>query len=107
LNIEHEQKPACAARLASALPCLEFNVMSRHRKRGARRQSVAPVRIDLITEETTRAILGGERPISKPTLYRGIREGRFPRGVRVTDNCVRYNRAEVEGVVRSLFATRG
>lgn len=77
------------------------------RKRVERRQSTAPVPIVLITELEARAIIGGpSKPISKPTFYRGVREGRFPRGVRVSANCVRYSRAEVEGVVRSLMAAR-
>ncbi len=62
--------------------------------------------IDLIDETTVRQIVGGSRPISKPTLYRLIRCGRLPRGVRVGPNTVRYSRAEVEATIRKLFAAR-
>jgi len=62
--------------------------------------------IDLIDETTVRQIVGGNRPISKPTMYRMIAAGRLPRGVLVTPGSRRYSRAEVESAIRSLFAAR-
>ena len=62
--------------------------------------------LDLIDELTVRQIVGGNRPISKPTLYRMIAAGRLPRGVFVTPGSRRYSRQEVETAIRSLFAAR-
>jgi excisionase family DNA binding protein len=62
--------------------------------------------IDLIDEETVRQIVGGTKPISKPTLYRMIAAGRLPRGVFVTRGLRRYSRQEVEAAIRALFAAR-
>jgi predicted DNA-binding transcriptional regulator AlpA len=84
-------------------------MLPRRRRTTRRRvEPVVPARpIELITEAEARAILGGTKPLSKPTFYRGINAGRFPRGVRIAENSVRYSRAEVEDVVRALFAERG
>jgi len=62
--------------------------------------------LDLIDETTVRSLVGGNRPISKPTLYRMIAAGRLPRGVFVTPGSRRYSRQEVEAAIRSLFAAR-
>jgi predicted DNA-binding transcriptional regulator AlpA len=66
----------------------------------------SPVSLDLIDEATACRIIGGTKPISKHTLYRGIAAGRFPRGVRVGPNTIRYLRTEVEAVVRAAIAER-
>ena len=62
--------------------------------------------IDLIDETAVRHLVGGNRPISKPTLYRMIAAGRLPRGVFVTPGSRRYSRQEVEAAIRALFAAR-
>jgi predicted DNA-binding transcriptional regulator AlpA len=62
--------------------------------------------IDLITEKEACAIIGGSKPISRFSLYRGIAENRYPRGVRVAPNSVRYNRAEYVACIRSMIAAR-
>jgi predicted DNA-binding transcriptional regulator AlpA len=64
------------------------------------------VSLELIDEASACRILGGSRPISKHTLYRGIAAGRFPRGVRMGPNTVRYVRAEIEAVVQAAIAER-
>jgi predicted DNA-binding transcriptional regulator AlpA len=66
----------------------------------------SPVCLELIDEATACQIIGGTKPISKYSLYRGIAAGRFPRAVRVGPNAVRYVRTEVEGVVRAAIAER-
>jgi predicted DNA-binding transcriptional regulator AlpA len=63
--------------------------------------------IDLIDEAVARQIVGGNRPISKPTFYRMIAAGRLPRGVLVTPGSRRYSRHEIEAAICTLFAARG
>jgi predicted DNA-binding transcriptional regulator AlpA len=88
--------------------CL-VRVMSKHPS-ARRRQVVAPIDsracVDLVPETEALQILGGSKPISKHTLYRGIAAGRFPRAVRIGPNLVRYVRAELEAVVRDAIAAR-
>ncbi len=62
--------------------------------------------IDLIDEAAARQLVGGSKPISKPTFYRMIAAGRLPRGVFVTPGSRRYSRQEVEAAIRALFAAR-
>lgn len=62
--------------------------------------------IDLIDEAAARQIVGGNRPISKPTFYRMIAAGRLPRGVLVTPGSRRYSRQEIEAAIRDMFAAR-
>lgn len=62
--------------------------------------------IDLIDEGTVRRIVGGTKPISKPTMYRMIAAGRLPRGVFIGPNIRRYSRQEVEAAIHALFAAR-
>jgi len=62
--------------------------------------------LDLIDESAVRNLIGGNRPISKPTLYRMIAAGRLPRGVFVTPGSRRYSRQEVEAAIHALFAAR-
>jgi predicted DNA-binding transcriptional regulator AlpA len=62
--------------------------------------------LDLIDETAVRQIVGGTKPISKPTMYRMIAAGRLPRGVFVTPGSRRYSRQEVEASIRALFAAR-
>ena len=88
--------------------CL-VRIMSKHPS-ARRRQVVAPIdsptSVDLVPETEALQIIGGSKPISKHSLYRGIAAGRFPRGVRVGPNTVRYLRSELEAVVKNAIAAR-
>jgi len=45
-------------------------------------------------------------PYSKPTIYQMIREGRFPRQVRLGPNRVAWRRSEVVGWIDARAAER-
>jgi predicted DNA-binding transcriptional regulator AlpA len=51
-------------------------------------------------------LFGGSRPINPSTLYRGIRQGRYPKPVRVGPNSSRWLRAECEAVLRKMTEAR-
>jgi predicted DNA-binding transcriptional regulator AlpA len=48
---------------------------------------------DFLTIEDTCAIIGGSRPISHATFYRGVKAGRFPKPERISAGLVRVRRA--------------
>jgi predicted DNA-binding transcriptional regulator AlpA len=50
-------------------------------------------------------LLGGSKPINASTLYRGIRQGRFPRPIRVGGSS-RWLRDECEAVLRGMVEAR-
>jgi hypothetical protein len=55
--------------------------------------------------DETRAFFGGaKKPIDTSTLYRGMREGRFPRPINVGG--ARWLRSECEATVQALIAKR-
>jgi predicted DNA-binding transcriptional regulator AlpA len=51
-------------------------------------------------------LFGGTRPINAATLYRGIRQGRYPKPVKVGPGSSRWLRAECEAVLRGMVEVR-
>ena len=51
-------------------------------------------------------LLGGSKPINPSTLYRGIRQGRYPKPVKLSPGCSRWLLTEIEAVIRSMVAAR-
>jgi predicted DNA-binding transcriptional regulator AlpA len=49
---------------------------------------------------------GGCKPIDASTLYRGIREGRYPRPVKVGPMSSRWLRSECEASLQAMVARR-
>jgi predicted DNA-binding transcriptional regulator AlpA len=49
---------------------------------------------------------GGSKPIDASTLYRGIREGRYPRPVKVGPGSSRWLRSECETALRQMVEQR-
>jgi len=49
---------------------------------------------------------GGSKPIDASTLYRGIREGRYPKAVKVGPGSSRWLRTECEAVLQSIIDRR-
>jgi predicted DNA-binding transcriptional regulator AlpA len=60
----------------------------------------------LLDRAATCAFFGGTRPINAATLYRGIREGRYPRPVKIGPSSSRWLRAECEAVLRAMAEVR-
>ena len=60
---------------------------------------------DLLDVKQTCAFFGGESaPIDPSTLYRGIKDGRFPRPVKITKKLSRWRRAALEAAKDKLIA---
>jgi predicted DNA-binding transcriptional regulator AlpA len=49
---------------------------------------------------------GGSRPINPSTLYRGIRQGRFPKPLKVGPGSSRWLRSECEAALQSMIDGR-
>jgi predicted DNA-binding transcriptional regulator AlpA len=60
----------------------------------------------LLDRAETCRFFGGSRPIDPATLYRGIRQGRFPKPVKVGPGTSRWLRAECEAVLQAMVEGR-
>jgi len=61
---------------------------------------------DLVDEAGARAILGGTTtPISRATLHRGMKAGRFPRPIKIMARN-RWKRSEIIAIVEKASAAR-
>jgi predicted DNA-binding transcriptional regulator AlpA len=49
---------------------------------------------------------GGSKPIDPATLYRGIRQGRFPKPVKVGPGASRWLREECEAALQAMVDGR-
>jgi predicted DNA-binding transcriptional regulator AlpA len=57
---------------------------------------------DLLDKRTVCRLFGGTKPIDPATLYRGIRQGRYPKPIRIGPQVRRWSRSEVEAVLAQL-----
>jgi len=61
---------------------------------------------DLLDRADTCRFFGGSKPIDPSTLYRGIRQGRYPRPVKVGPGSSRWLRAECEAALQRMAEGR-
>jgi predicted DNA-binding transcriptional regulator AlpA len=61
---------------------------------------------ELLDKAEVLRLFGGSRPINASTLYRGIRQGRYPRPIKVGPGSSRWLRKECEAVLRSMVDGR-
>jgi len=59
---------------------------------------------DYVTVADACAIIGGSKPISIATFYRGVKDGRYPKPEHVSANLVRIRRAKL---IEALNAKKG
>jgi predicted DNA-binding transcriptional regulator AlpA len=60
----------------------------------------------LLDRRQTCFFFGGSKPIDASTLYRGIREGRYPKPVKVGPGTSRWLREECEAALREMVEGR-
>jgi len=60
----------------------------------------------LLTRTEVCELFGGNKPINPSTLYRGIREGRYPRPVKVGPGSSRWLLGECEAVLQAMLNHR-
>jgi predicted DNA-binding transcriptional regulator AlpA len=61
---------------------------------------------ELLDKAEVLRLFGGSKPINASTLYRGIRQGRYPRPVKVGPSSSRWLRKECEAGLRSMVDGR-
>jgi predicted DNA-binding transcriptional regulator AlpA len=61
---------------------------------------------ELLNKREVCFFFGGSKPINPATLYRGIRQGRYPRPVKVGPGSSRWLRSECENALRSMVDGR-
>ena len=61
---------------------------------------------ELLDRQAVCALLGGSKPLNPSTLYRGIRQGRYPRPLKVGPGSSRWLRDECEAVLRRMTEAR-
>jgi predicted DNA-binding transcriptional regulator AlpA len=62
--------------------------------------------LDLLDKAETCRLFGGTRPIHPATLYRGIRDGRYPRPLKIGPGSSRWLREECEAVLSQMISGR-
>jgi predicted DNA-binding transcriptional regulator AlpA len=62
--------------------------------------------MDLMDRATVCRYFGGTKPINAATLYRGIRQGRYPSPVKVGPGSSRWLRAECETALKAMVEGR-
>lgn len=65
-----------------------------------------PAFCELLDRGAVCRLFGGTRPLHPATLYRGIRQGRFPKPVKVGPGTSRWLREECEAVLRGMVEGR-
>ena len=61
---------------------------------------------DLLDKAGACRFFGGSKPLNPATLSRGIRQGRFPKPVKVGPGTSRWLRVECEAVLAAMVAGR-
>lgn len=60
----------------------------------------------LLDRDAVCRFFGGTKPIHPATLYRGIREGRYPPPIKIGNNSSRWLRLECQEVIITLSTDR-
>jgi predicted DNA-binding transcriptional regulator AlpA len=62
--------------------------------------------MQLLDKREVCVFFGGTKPINPSSLYRGIRQGRYPKPVKVGPGSSRWLRSECEAALRSMVEGR-
>lgn len=61
---------------------------------------------EIMTLGATCAFFGGDKPLNPSTLYRGIKEGRYPRPVHPAPRLSRWLRSECVAALQAIIDAR-
>ena len=61
---------------------------------------------DLVDEKTACELLGGNRPISKTTLWRGTKSAKYPAPIKIGPKSNRWIRTELTAYIEKMAASR-
>jgi predicted DNA-binding transcriptional regulator AlpA len=63
--------------------------------------------MQLLDKTEVLRLFGGTRPLNSSTLYRGIKEGRYPKPIKVGPGSSRWLREECELALQAMVNGRG
>jgi predicted DNA-binding transcriptional regulator AlpA len=61
---------------------------------------------ELLDRAAVCRLFGGSKPINPSTLYRGIRQGRYPRPIKVGPGASRWLKEECEAALQAMVDGR-
>ncbi len=61
---------------------------------------------ELLDSKAACAFIGGTRPINAATLYRGVKQGIYPRPIHVAPNVSRWRKSELAEALQRRIAMR-
>ena len=61
---------------------------------------------ELLAKPAVLKFFGGDKPLNAATLYRGIKEGKFPPPIKIGPKTSRWLRSECEAKLREIIASR-
>ena len=61
---------------------------------------------DLLDVYEACRLIGGSRPINPATLWRGVKEGRYSKPIKISRQSVRWKRSELQRDIERMIAER-
>jgi len=61
---------------------------------------------ELLDIKTACEFLGGSKPINRVTLYRGIKDGRYPAPIHISPNTCRWLKSELQASIDAAVKAR-
>jgi predicted DNA-binding transcriptional regulator AlpA len=61
---------------------------------------------EFVDTKTACAIIGGSKPVHPAALWRGVRDGRYPKPVHIGPNSVRFIKRELRAAKEAMIAER-
>lgn len=61
---------------------------------------------ELLDANATCALIGGNKPINKATLWRGVKAGLYPQPIKITPNANRWKRSEIVEAIEQRAKAR-
>jgi predicted DNA-binding transcriptional regulator AlpA len=61
---------------------------------------------DLLDVYEACRLIGGSRPINPATLWRGVKEGRYSKPIKISRQAVRWKRSELQRDIERMIAER-
>jgi predicted DNA-binding transcriptional regulator AlpA len=61
---------------------------------------------DLLDVYEACRLIGGSRPINPATLWRGVKDGRYSKPIKISRQAVRWKRSELQRDIERMIAER-
>ena len=61
---------------------------------------------ELLDQEAACKFIGGTKPINPATLWRGVKDGRYSKPIKISAQAVRWRRSELQADIERMIAER-